>query len=413
LKTIALIDYHQTGHHLTYQEIFGKSFLELGYRLVVFSAASKEVQQWLVDHCSSYKQHFHVFAMHQSGRAIRSMIGEKLPNPLVVLERWLYAAAMIRKASIEIGHSPDLVFFNCLDSYFSRFLNSHLINGIFPYKWAGLYLQAELELLKQNSSRRNRLHAWEIAQSSQCHAVGFLDRETSKKFQSKINNPVITFPDIADETVPEFDYEAVKQIQEKADGRTIVGLVGTLNKRKGLLTLLKAAQQCNGFYFVFAGQLVENSFSAEELLTIKNLQANLDNCFFHFERIPDESQFNAMINVCDIMFAAYENFPNSSNILTKAAIFKKPTIVSRGFCMDQRVNQFNLGLAIPEGDVAECLRALQHLEHELNADDFSSKFGFEEYRQLNSLQKLKETLLEIVENKKIDRPDQEMTTVFN
>jgi hypothetical protein len=52
---------------------------------------------------------------------------------------------------------------------------------------------------------------------------------------------------------------------------------------------------------------------------------------------PDEAQFNSLVYICDILFAAYNNFPNSSNILTKAAIFQRPVVVSNNFCMEKRV----------------------------------------------------------------------------
>ena len=57
------------------------------------------------------------------------------------------------------------------------------------------------------------------------------------------------------------------------------------------------------------------------------------------EKIPDESCFNALIAESDLIFAAYKQFTGSSNLLTKAAAFRKPVIVSRGLCMGRRVEQ--------------------------------------------------------------------------
>lgn len=61
------------------------------------------------------------------------------------------------------------------------------------------------------------------------------------------------------------------------------------------------------------------------------------------EKIPDESCFNALIAESDLIFAAYKQFTGSSNLLTKAAAFRKPVIVSRGLCMGRRVEQYGTG----------------------------------------------------------------------
>ena len=65
-------------------------------------------------------------------------------------------------------------------------------------------------------------------------------------------------------------------------------------------------------------------FNDEELKSIKKFkEQKSDNCFFNFKYIPGESKVNAIIELCDIIFAAYIKFPHSSNLLTKSAFFKK------------------------------------------------------------------------------------------
>jgi glycosyltransferase involved in cell wall biosynthesis len=402
LKTIALIEYHQGGHHTTYLRFLSKALLELGYQVMVFSSQLEEIEEWINHNCPNYLQQFHIFSIQPEGRPMLPIISKKLPTFLAIFERWFYAAAIIRKASLKIGSSPNLVFFNCLDGYFSRYLPHQIVDSVFPYNWSGLSLQAGLELLRQRPLPilSNYLYFWTATQSPRCHAIAVLDRETARQLENKIQKPVITFPDFADESPFDPDYIVAKQILELAHGRKIVGLIGSLTKRKGLLTLLKVAEQLvdKDFFFVFAGRLYKDTFSDEEFFIIKNVdQASLDNCFFHLDQIPDEPQFNALINSLDILFSAYENFPNSSNILTKAAVFKKPIIVSEGFCMGERVKKFNLGVTIPERNVSKCIEALYYLRTEINMDIHKSKFGFEQYQLLNSPQKLQEALSQIIE----------------
>ena len=58
-----------------------------------------------------------------------------------------------------------------------------------------------------------------------------------------------------------------------------------------------------------------------------------ENFFSHTEYLPDETQFNAIINASDIIFAAYKDFTISSNMPGKAAAFDKPILVSTGYLL--------------------------------------------------------------------------------
>ena len=158
------------------------------------------------------------------------------------------------------------------------------------------------------------------------------------------------------------------------------------------MTLLEVARQTveETYFFVFAGSLAEHTFTAQELTNIQNLvDSDLSNCFFYFDAIPDGAPFNALVDLCDILFAAYEKFPHSSNILTKTAILEKPVIVSKKFCMAERVEKFQLGLSIDEGDVGQCIEAIQYLCRQLEEGKIQP--NFEDYRHLHSTEKLKTT----------------------
>jgi hypothetical protein len=168
----------------------------------------------------------------------------------------------------------------------------------------------------------------------------------------------------------------------KSRGRNIIALLGGLAKRKGMLTLLKTALQSPSekWFFLFVGILDENSFDSNELRNIKDIASDPpQNCFFHFNYIPEEAQFNALVDVSDVLFASYEDFPHSSNILTKAALFAKRVIVSKGYCMEERVNAFRMGECIDYGDIKQCSEAISRLL--ANAD---SKADFAGYLRIHS-----------------------------
>ncbi|MDE0839740.1 MAG: hypothetical protein OSB41_11905, partial [Kiritimatiellae bacterium] len=94
------------------------------------------------------------------------------------------------------------------------------------------------------------------------------------------------------------------------------------------------------------------------------------------ERIEDETEFNAVVCECDALFAAYEIFAHSSGLVTKAGVFHKPIIVSKGYYMQEVVEKYRLGVAIDQDDSHAVLLALDVLgdpaesERRLGAPDY-------------------------------------------
>ncbi len=392
MKTIALFDDLQGGHHLTYLKLFSKTLLEMGYQVITFCSQPDEVSKWIVINCSKQSQQFHALKVQEHQAPTLPILGQ-LPQTLVTLLRWQYTTKVIQKASSQLGYSPDLVFFNWLDNYFSNYLTHHIIDHVFPYNWSGLYFHPSHTQFKRHVLPifGHELIHYASAKSSRCHGLAILNEFDAKKIQSHINNPVIVFPDIADESTPDQNYQVVKEIREKAGTRKIIGLFGFLSKRKGLLTLLETAQRSvkENWFFVFAGHLYESDLLPEEISQVWTfVKSQPTNCFFHLERIPTEAQFNSLIDVCDVLFAAYNSFSSSSNILTKAALFQKPVIVSDGFCMSERVKKFRLGLSIPEENVNKCIEALDYLFYQIDTNLEKLKPDFESYKSLHSLEYL-------------------------
>jgi glycosyltransferase involved in cell wall biosynthesis len=403
MKTIALIDTnHGRGHHLMYMRWFSRTLLEDGYRVLAFFPVSSEISDWILAECPQYAASFHGIDLPNLERWDLPIIGKLKPkkNPLarylqqyfLVLGRWQQAADAVQCAARELGFSLDLVFFNWLDNYFSYSFSHFWIDRIFPYPWSGLYFRpGEMRFGKQ--SRRPH---YAIARSSHCQGLTILNEDMMETLRQTLTTPTFLAPDLTDESAPNPDCEIVKRIRIKAGQRKIIGLLGSLSKRKGIMTLLEVAQRSpvEDFFFVFAGTLQPQTFSQdynqsfpEEYQQVKDYaDAPPENCFFYTDFMATEADFNALVNCCDVLFAAYENFKYSSNILTKAAVFQKPVIVSEGFCMAERVQQHQLGVVVPEGNAGACLNALLTLV----ASDAADCFQFESYRQLHSRARLKQ-----------------------
>jgi glycosyltransferase involved in cell wall biosynthesis len=401
LKTIYLIETRWSGHRPTYFKFFTKVLLELGHEVIALCPKPKELTEWIVYNCANFAEHLYTVEIQDLGsNQVSSPI---LKHTVLALRHWQHAATNIQTASSKLGRSPDLVFFAWLDSYLGTYLPHYLVDKVFPYRWSGLYFHPyHLREAKQKllSLHYGPLDHHNILHSPHCPVVAVLDEGISEILLRKLGRkPVVVFPDFTDESLPDRNYILAKQIREKAGDRKVIGILGSLDKRKGLLTLLEVAQKSveNNWFFVVAGTLIEQSFSEQELVKIKNFVfQSPSNCLFHLERLPDESQFNAVVSSCDVLFAVYQKFPHSSNILTKAAIFKKPVLVSNAFCMGERVRKFKLGLTVDEGDVLECIEALRQLLCQTNLNTQEISCNFEEYKYLHSIDKLYDGLNTII-----------------
>lgn len=65
------------------------------------------------------------------------------------------------------------------------------------------------------------------------------------------------------------------------------------------------------------------------------------------------------MKICDLIFASYEKFFHSSNILTKSAAFARPVVVSEGYCMAERTQKYDLGVVVAEKNVSALVKAVE------------------------------------------------------
>jgi glycosyltransferase involved in cell wall biosynthesis len=400
MKTIFLMDTYVGGHHLMYLRCIGKTLLELGYQVIIFYPEPHQVADWLNVQCPNQFHKCKTLPIQEPAVARLPLLG-RLPQPFNVLARWQRAATVAKTAASALGKPPDLVLFNWLDSYLSAYIPRQIVSQIFPYAWAGLCFQPQLPFGVSSPRREGKFNYHEVLNADRCRAVGVLDANMAIALQQQIRCPVVTFPDFTDQSTPDRAFAVAQAIRQQAQGRPIVGLLGSLNKRKGLLTLMEAAisDQSKNWFFAFVGQLSTYTMSPAESDRVQAIVASApSNCFFHLERIPDEPQFNALVETCDVLFAAYENFPYSSNLLTKAAVFNKPVIASQGVCMGERVEQFQLGVAIAEGNVEQCIAAVQQLCDYTRTSTDSPTFtpDFAGYRQQHSIAQLRVALQEVL-----------------
>ena len=365
--TIALVDTLWDGHHPTYIKIMSRVLIENGYKVIVFCPCPEEISRWVFEELpSSMFDRIETYLLEEPPK-INFPI-RRLYKSVIGINRWRSLFNTVKEFERQKQIYCDLVFIAFLDIYLAPYLTSFIVDSLFPRKWSGLYFQPShfRSPKKYHYLRHCFFDPSGVIHSSQCPVIAVLDEGIINKLNKAFNKPVITFPDFTDVSLAcePLNDELVNIIQTKSAGRKIIGLIGSLEKRKGILTLISVAKKMENenYFFVFAGKIQDRSFSNTEKQIINiAVESQSSNCFFHLSRISDEKRFNNLIQVCDVLFAAYEKFYGSSNILTKAAFFHKPVIVSKGFCMGDRVEKYAVGNCIEEGSIDECITSIRFL----------------------------------------------------
>lgn len=355
-KTIYLVDPYRGGHHELYLSIYSKVLRSLGFKIIIITPPMADINA----------------------------------TPLSL---WESTALSVERIVTKDGKKPFLVIFLWLDNYLSPYLSSSLIEKTFPYNWFGLYFHPKHLRVRPRFNFFLRLLNPEIPlRSKYCKAVGVLDAGIVAKLQNRIQNkPVIVFPDVTDTSLELKQSLFVADIKKKAKGRKIIAVLGSIDKRKGIIQVLKLAHlsKSKNLFFVFIGKLYENTFSDSEIeFILKNVHAGRDNSFFSFDHVNSEKQFNSVLSICDIIYLSYLGFPHSSNLLTKAAYFKKPVIVSRGYYMEEVVKKYKLGTCINPNNITEASLAIKRILD--NYENIQSK-GMEEYYKANTINTLTKT----------------------
>lgn len=397
-KTIALYDPFISGHHLSYLLLYAQALSDLGYNIWIFNSKTESVKESVrISIKKTYNSiRYHNILVHPPNKNP----GSVLKTAIYTLRLWNQAGRDVYSAVKKFGNSPDLVYFLWLDSYLSEYLFPVFLDVVFPYKWAGLYFHpGRIGIEKRNQIKSNNYKVKEAGLiSKNCQFLSLLDEGILPDFQRILpQKSVVCFPDVTYNALPEKTDSLVVLVKKKAKGRKIIGLLGSLQKRKGTLMLLKIAEMSRkkNLFFLFAGRLVEDEYTTEELQMINNAK-NEDNCMVITKFIPDERDINGLFQICDVIFAAYHTFFHSSNLLAKAAVFGKPVIVSDGYCMAERVRKYHLGYVIHEGNVDECASAIHRLTASDKTETEKLLNGLKHYRDDYSMVSLKSSLRDIL-----------------
>ncbi|MBC8044593.1 MAG: hypothetical protein IAF08_14235 [Rhizobacter sp.] len=360
MSVIALVDWQSVGHHQMYLGLITKAFLEQGHQVLACSPKPEALQEFIrrtIPQAEANLVTQQLTERHDNAAVIQPFREELTAKGA---RRWEETLNVLNAATARSGLVPDFVFFPKLDAWLQGIWTSAAAER-FPYPWSGIYFHPLhfRQPLAYMPLRRGWLEPDAVLRTSRCYAVAALDEFVAVKLHRKIGKPVFHFPDITDESAPDLSLPVVQEIQRLAKGRKIVGLLGALEDRKGIFTLLEAAKKAVGesYFFLFAGESVMGESDMKKF--IAGSKKAEENCYFQPGRIADEKAFNSLVALCDVIFAVYKGYPFSSNLMTKAALMRKPILVATGALLESRVLRYRTGLAVPEQDSDAVLAAIR------------------------------------------------------
>lgn len=163
------------------------------------------------------------------------------------------------------------------------------------------------------------------------------------------------------------------RISDVRHGHHVIALIGALDHRKNVATFIETCNLSDPdkFLFVLAGKWTAASVDAaghpRYCPSPNKLPSNM---LVHFERFENEAAFNSVIQAADSLWVNYQNFFLSSNLLAKAAHFRRPVVAQNYRTIGYRTSKFHPGVTVPPNNAVEVLDGLIKVAGSFLSDRF-------------------------------------------
>ena len=264
------------------------------------------------------------------------------------------AARRIAAAVANAPHPPALVCVMYMDMFSLSPARWQAWEQLCPLPWTGVrFVPSAPERLEPYYSLRS------------LRGMCLLDERERDAYAAALpGRHFALLPDTTFSSLPEVEPPLAATIRDRARGRRVVFLGGSIGGQKNLARwegLIRRADPARWF-FVMVGEVHAHSLNAEEAAALERLTAAPPEHFLaHAAYLDDERDFNAVIAASSVIFAVYKRFAISSNMPGKAAALERPILAASGFLMGDRVTRYGIGRAVPEDDEAAMLAALEDL----------------------------------------------------
>jgi len=179
-----------------------------------------------------------------------------------------------------------------------------------------------------------------------------------------------------------------------------VVVIGSIERRKGIIEFINIAKIINrsrkgSMRFQIFGKIAWNSFNERERAMIRSAAESDD--VEVFDKWLTDNEFDIAVESADIIWVAYSQFAESSNLVAVAVQKGKPVIGRQGTVIGDRVKAFNLGIVIAgaaNDAVAELLRFARSWATTL--PDFAK--GAQEFGNVYTLTRFREKTYDLLQD---------------
>lgn len=380
-KLIAIVDGGYGGHEQSYVAAFAQEVACLGHRVVVCcpepDECLSEMDQSPGSDISAIPFTDRWFGRPTTGLSdfVRSRV-----------QRWQDLSSLLQSVEQRMGRPIDGLILLSLSNYLSPLIPRACVSHWVRCPIAGLHIaptwqsgpKARLQDLRYGILRDD----WLLGSSSIRSIAVLCEQAVQPLAQQFRHARVLHCPDICHVTLPEQPSSLASRISEVRDGRHVVALIGALDHRKNVATFIETCNLSDPdkFLFVLAGKWTAASVDAAGHPRYCPSPDKLpSNMLVHFERFENEAAFNSVIQAADSIWVNYQNFFLSSNLLAKAAHFRRPVVAQNYGTIGYRASRFHLGVTVPPNDAAEVLNGLMKVA----GSTLDERFGVDE--QGNSL----------------------------
>lgn len=401
MNTIALIDWNWVGHHPTYFTKFSAAIARAGFGVAPFCGDPTDFSARLaeLDLPSEVRGRI-AEPVYVAGPKKSYLRPARWRRHHEALRCFFAVSKSLKRWQRAHGAKIDFLFFACIyDRHFEHF---RLAQRFLPIPCSGLYLHARsFRMPGSPMPYFGGLPCPEkIFTVPSMQSICILDEGITDAVSKTVGGkPVHVFPDITNESLPtgNFPEGLGGKLKALAAGRPIVSLTGHLHWTKGIdiFTEVAAHPDLKDVLFFLGGDVMWRETSPEQRQKLEAMWEGLPNLLVHLRHLPEPSM-NSVIAASDVMVAAYRQFPNSSNALTKAAVFQRPIIVSDGYLMAERVRNYQLGEVIPEGDVEALSAALKKMLQPDYYDKLRQRARWKDYARAHDAKRLDEVFREVL-----------------
>ncbi|WP_413432489.1 glycosyltransferase [Crateriforma spongiae] len=190
----------------------------------------------------------------------------------------------------------------------------------------------------------------------------------------------------------------------KADGVPVLLSTGVMQRRKGFLKMVQIAEQnlAPNWRFVLSGVFPPEGLSDAERERVRwAMEGRFSSVFVH-EGLLSEPEINAEIAASDLVFLGYDDWYQSSNVLTRAAQWRRPVISCSTGVPAERTRRHRLGWMLEHGSVDEIAALLRSID----ADTLERQSRLGDYaglRQQHDVAELPKTFASVLNDHKPNR----------